>query len=547
MTAPFNFHDPVYFPIHKSRYLRLKEIRSNGPSYLESMKLYYRDNIADFIEDWGMTVDPRNVERGLPSAVPFILFPHQRACVEYILRKWKDQEPGLIEKSRDCGISWLAIAIGCTLSIFHPGMRVGFGSRKAEYVDKIDEPKSLFWKARFFMRNLPIEFRGGWRDGVDAPHMRILFPATGGSLTGEGGDDIGRGDRAGVYFVDEAAHLPRPVSVDAALSQTTNCRIDMSSVNGMNNPFATKRHEGKIEPFIFDWRDDPRKNDAWYAKQAAILDPVVLAQEVDRDYSASVEGVVIPVKWAKAAIDAHEKLGLSVSGVPVASYDVGGDGRDKNAVVVLRGFLVEHAEEWPGDAANLYKSVERVFRVCDDWKCVAFRYDAVGIGYGVGGDADQINRARRLEEKPALFADAYAGSEAVLDPEGEDMKGRKNEDAFANRKGQAWWRAKVRFQKTYRWVVEGVPCDPMEIISISSKIPIYQKLVAELSQATAGANQVGKIVVDKTPEGMKSPNLADALIQQIGGGMWTPMVVRDGTMRAIAAMGAARRGRRRHR
>ena len=32
----------------------------------------------------------------------------------------------------------------------------------------------------------------------------------------------------------------------------------------MSNPFARKRHEGKVDVFIFDWHDDPRKDEAWY-------------------------------------------------------------------------------------------------------------------------------------------------------------------------------------------------------------------------------------------------------------------------------------------
>ena len=55
---------------------------------------------------------------------------------------------------------------------------------------------------------------------------------------GEAGDNIGRGDRTTLYLVDEAAFLQRPLLIDAALSQTTRCRIDLSSVNGMTNPFA---------------------------------------------------------------------------------------------------------------------------------------------------------------------------------------------------------------------------------------------------------------------------------------------------------------------
>ncbi len=37
---------------------------------------------------------------------------------------------------------------------------------------------------------------------------------------------------------------------------------------------------GKVPVFVFDWRDDPRKDQAWYDKQRINLDPVVLAQEV---------------------------------------------------------------------------------------------------------------------------------------------------------------------------------------------------------------------------------------------------------------------------
>lgn len=75
--------------------------------------------------------------------------------------------------------------------------------------------------------------------------MRVEFPETGAVIKGEAGDNIGRGDRTTLYLVDEAAFLQRPLLIDAALSQTTRCRIDLSSVNGMANPFAQKRHGGR--------------------------------------------------------------------------------------------------------------------------------------------------------------------------------------------------------------------------------------------------------------------------------------------------------------
>jgi hypothetical protein len=152
--------------------------------------------------------------------------------------RWKNQQSGLTEKSRDMGMSWLSVAVACTLCLHYEGITIGFGSRKEEYVDKIGAPKSLFYKARKFMEYLPIEFRGGFDIKNDAPHMRLNFRSTGSNIAGESGDGIGRGDRASIYFVDESAFLERPMLVEASLSQTTNCRQDLSSVNGMDNPFA---------------------------------------------------------------------------------------------------------------------------------------------------------------------------------------------------------------------------------------------------------------------------------------------------------------------
>ncbi|MCZ7176166.1 TerL protein, partial [Salmonella enterica] len=90
------------------------------------------------------TTDPRNVERGLPAAIPFLLFPKQEEWIEWFMDRWRSQEPGITEKTRDMGMSWLTIGLASTVCIFNPGFVVGFGSRKEEYVDKIGSPKSLF-------------------------------------------------------------------------------------------------------------------------------------------------------------------------------------------------------------------------------------------------------------------------------------------------------------------------------------------------------------------------------------------------------------------
>ena len=513
---PFDFKQPDYPSVFQWRYDKLVAIRKK-PSVLPGLFTYYRDNPAQFIIDWGMTFDPRNVERGLPSYCPFILFPRQEEWVHWVLERWRNQEPGLTDKSREMGISWLTIALACTMCLFHDGFSMGFGSRKQEYVDKLGDLKAILPKGRMFMSQLPEEFRQGWTLR-DAPHMRIQFPATQSFISGESGDGIGRGDRVSIYVVDESAWLPRPQLVEESLSNTTNCRIDVSTPRGMANPFGRKRFAGKIPVFSMHWSEDPRKDQAWYDKKVRLIDdPVVIAQELDLDYSASVEGVIIEAAWVQAAIDAHVKLGIKPVGVRQIGLDVADEGKDKNAICGRYGILVEYLEEWSGKGSDIYETVEKTMERCDIFDYGDVIFDEDGVGAGGRGDARVLNEKRRIEKKPKIRFRPFRGSGAVLDPEaavfvGDDGKARTNEDYFKNRKAQAWYELRKRFILTYRAVVMGLPFDPHTLISIPRNLKNLHKLVTELSQPTKMQNDVGQIIVNKQPEGVPSPNLADAVM-----------------------------------
>ncbi|HGJ5865840.1 MAG TPA: TerL protein, partial [Arsenophonus nasoniae] len=486
---------------------------------LKPLTRFYKENPAQFIIDWGMTTDPRNIDYGLPVTIPFLLFPKQEEWIEWIMNRWRQRENGLTEKSREIGLSWTSIALACSLCLFTKEMVIGFGSRKEEYVDSTTDPKALFWKARKFVETLPREFRGGWDAKKHAPYMRVNFPNTRAIIKGEAGDNIGRGDRTTIYFVDESAFLPRPLLIDAALSQTTRCRIDLSSVNGMTNPFAQKRHSGRIPVFSFHWRSDPRKDDAWYEKECQKIDnPVIVAQELDLNYSASAEGVLIPAEWVQAAIDAHTKLGITPTGIRLGAFDVADEGRDKNAFSWRHGFLLEGIEEWSGKGSDIFGSVENVFQLADKYQLESFRFDEDGLGAGVRGDARIINDQRRQKRAARIDAVPFRGSGGVFDPDKEAIAGfdgqnaRLNKDFFANAKAQSWWHLRKRFQNVYRAVVEKQPFKPDELIAIHGAMRLKDKLIVELSQPTYSINAVGKIVIDKQPDGTKSPNLADSVM-----------------------------------
>lgn len=512
---PFDFKNPDYTQVFEWRMERLQRIRAN-PEMLPAMKAFYRDNPAQFIIDWGMTVDPRNVERGLPARIPFLLFPKQEEWIQWFVEHWRTSKPGITEKTRDMGMSWLTVGMAASLCLFNRGIVAGFGSRKEEYVDKIGSPKSLFDKARNFICLLPVEFRGGWNPKAHAPHMRILFPESDSAMTGEAGDGIGRGDRTSFYIVDESAFLERPYLVDASLSATTNCRQDISTPNGMANSFAERRHSGKVDVFTFHWRDDPRKDDAWYKKQCEELDAVTVAQEIDINYSASVEGVLIPSAWVQAAVDAHIKLGIQPTGQRMGALDVADEGKDTNAFTSRHGFLLEDIEEWSGKGDDIFGTVQRAFSICDQRRLEMYRFDSDGLGAGARGDARVINEQRKERRERQITATPYRGSGSPANPEDEAVpgeygqQGRLNKDFFANAKAQGWWRLRTLFRNTWRAVEEKMPFSPDEIISISGSMPLKNKLIVELSQPTYSVNGVGKIVVDKKPDGTKSPNLADS-------------------------------------
>lgn len=163
--------------------------------------MHYSTHPVDFINDWMVTYDPRLQ----PSLIPFILFPKQAEYIDWLYARYIKKEDGLVEKSRDMGVTWLCCAFAVWMWLFVRGSSVSFGSRKEDLVDQIGNPDSIFEKMRMILDNLPYEFLPpGFSLKSHATHMKILNPATGSNIKGEAGDNIGRGGRSSLYFKDEA-------------------------------------------------------------------------------------------------------------------------------------------------------------------------------------------------------------------------------------------------------------------------------------------------------------------------------------------------------
>lgn len=309
-----------------------------------------------------------------------------------------------------------------------------------------------------------------------------------------------------LYFLDEAAHLERPESIEAALADNTNVQIAISSVNGTANVFYRKRMGGRVNVFVMDWRDHPMKTQEWYDERKTDAEANglmhVFAQEVDRDYSAAVEGVLIPSKWVHAAIDAHIKLQFEPFGAKEAGLDVADEGGDLNSCAVRHGPVMVDLEKWgEGDTAQTtHKGAE----VCARNGCDFMRFDSVGVGAGVKAEAKKL--------EASLTAVPFSGGAKVTNPDREYVKGKMNKDMFKNLKAQQYWGLRDRFYRTWRMVNGAEDYDHADLISIPFDLPHRHELVNELSQPTRSFDNVGRIVVDKKPDGTKSPNLADSVV-----------------------------------
>ena len=490
---------------------------------------FYRTHPVEFINHWLDTYDPRNAGRDTPSYMPFVLFQRQAELVQMLQACLAGEESGLIEKCRDMGATWVSCAFSVWLWRFYPGAAVGWGSRKEQLVDKIGDPDSIFEKMRILIRRLPREFWPvGFSERDHMAYMRIVNPDTGSTITGEAGDNIGRGGRKLIYFKDESAHYERPEKIEASLSDNTRVQIDISSVNGLGNVFHRKREAGeewmdgpaikdKTNIFIMDWRDHPMKDQVWYdaRKAKAEADGLshIFAQEVDRNYSAAVDGVIIPADWVSAAIDAHINLGFEAEGVCVAGLDVADEGGDKNALTLRKGAVMLNLDDWgEGDTGQ---TARRAVVMCEGVGPVEIQYDSIGVGAGVKSEANRLKNEGLLT-KGLTFTPWSAGA-SVQNPDDHVDPGDKetplNKDMYSNLKAQAWWELRRRFERTFRAVNEGLKFSPDEMISLPSGLPKLRQLQKELSQATATRSSGAmKLVVNKTPKGTRSPNLADSVV-----------------------------------
>lgn len=471
--------------------------------------------------------------------LPMDLFPRQIDLVRWIEERSRRNEDGHCGKSRDIGFTWVCGGYALHQWLFVEGYKANFGSRKAEYVDRIGDPDSIFEKIRMMLRRLPRWMRPGDNSIRDNSSL-LLNETMDSTIRGESGDDMGRGGRSKDYFFDEFAFVERADSVDAASVANADCRIFGSTVNGMNNLFYRMQADERLkenQKFRFHWSDDPRKalgvvhdedtgeDLSWEKSVRRKMEKWKFASEYDIDYAASVEGICIPGSWVEAAKKLRQLVHYDPPVRGVVGADVGGGGEGKSVAIARFGALVAVPRNWShGDtiqtATDILDYAESVrFTRKDGHECVVrvANYDNVGVGKGT-----QDAFKRKVVDGMAV----NGVNTGVAPTETRWPDGQKSDEKFANLKAELWNVARERFRKSFqkvRWL-EGErdeesydwPVDECVILPSERGNPAVSTLCSQLSTVKNESTENGKTIMQSKKsmkkENIASPDHADALI-----------------------------------
>jgi hypothetical protein len=229
-----------------------------------------------FLNSFGWTYNPK--EHSAHPKRPFILHPFQDDSTLELILAIGDHDL-LIEKSRTMGASWMCIAAPAWCWLFHPGQSFLFSSRVEDYVDKPGNPKALFWKLDYLLRNLPKWLLPeGFSFGLHRSRMHIENPENGSVIDGESTTpNLARGDRRSAILLDEFGVVECGKEVLKSTRDATQCRIFNSTASGVTTAFYAMR-QTEIKKLRLHWSSHPVYRAGLYTTDdngdLKLLDPI---------------------------------------------------------------------------------------------------------------------------------------------------------------------------------------------------------------------------------------------------------------------------------
>lgn len=262
------------------------------------------DNPAEgcifFIENFAYTFDPR--PQSEPNHLPFILFDYQKEAIRWLIDHIDNGRDGLLEKSRDMGISWtLFVWVPIWYWLFRDGINILMGSYKEALVDNRSKD-SLFGMIDYGVDSLPKWILPrGFNKEKHRTQMKLVNPVTNNLITGDTmNPDFGRGQRKTVILFDELGSWDYARDAWESAGDSTSCRIANSTPKGYN--FYAMLRESGIDVLTLHWRKHPLKDEQWYEFEKSRRTEEEIAQELDISYNKSQEGRVYS-EWNETNVE----------------------------------------------------------------------------------------------------------------------------------------------------------------------------------------------------------------------------------------------------
>ena len=253
------------------------------------------DNPAEgcifFIENFGWTFDPRKDVKH----IPFFLFEFQKDMIREMIDHIDRGQDLFLEKSRDMGVTWVAVYVFLWYWLFKDGTSLLFGSYKEKLVDdKTDD--SLFGRLDYGVESLPAWLTPkGFNKKKHRTHLKLVNPVNKNLIAGESmSPNFGTGMRKLAIFFDELGAWDYAKAAWETCGDVTSCRIANSTPKGYN--FYAKLKETGIPVHRMHWTSHPLKDRQWYDFECKRRSVEEVAQELDISYRASQEGRVYP-EW----------------------------------------------------------------------------------------------------------------------------------------------------------------------------------------------------------------------------------------------------------
>ena len=497
----------------------IRKLYDANPEEREKINQMCKDDFIWWFNCFVWGYDPRNLNIGVSTLIPHIMFPVQERLAKWIEKNFNDRAPMLIEKSRAQGVTEIVSSFNLHRFLFFPGFVGAFGSRTEDLVDHLGNPNAIFGKIRRILYKLPQDMRPPEMAAQKNPfdnRLQIVNPSNGSILIGEGGDNMGAGARSSLYTIDEKALVEHQDLVDAAVSYNTNCQIDIStpSPTGQDS-FYRKRMSGKVHVFTAGWwlnpMCNPRHADSeksghryeqesdWYKYENLTKNKFIVASQVDINYSAAVTDAIIPAEWVSAAIG----FNLEPIGVKAVGFDIAAGGSNKTIAVHRQGPVVLPPKVYSSESTitNFWQAIDDA----EEFQAWVFSYDMAGIGKSAHDMANASDRRFKFRVYGVLGG-ASAGDDII------SSEGRTLKQKYRNLRAKLWWDVRDRFRKTFEHLNNIQHYRPEEMISI----PDDPNLVSQLSAVRMMPVEGGRLQAESKQKmrarGVESPDYADALI-----------------------------------